>query len=42
MLGVVDDLHTLFLAQYFKDIKILTNILRRDIFLEVKEQKQDD
>ena len=38
MLCVINDLCILFLTQDFHDVQILTNILRGDIFLLVKEK----
>ena len=33
MLGVVDDLYTLYITPEFHNVQTLTNILRGDIFL---------
>ena len=41
MLGVVDDLYILFIAQDFHDVQKLTNIVRDDIFVLVKEKMED-
>ena len=38
MLGVIDDLYILFITQNSHDIQILTDIIRTDIFLVVKEK----
>ena len=41
MLGVLDDLNTLLITQNFQDVQILTNVLRGDISLVVKEKMED-
>ena len=41
MLGVLDDLNILLITQNFQDVQILTNFLRGDIFLVVKEKMED-
>ena len=42
MLGVLDDLHILFITQNFQDVRILTNELLEFIFLPLKEKMEDE
>ena len=38
MLGVVDDIHILFITQDFQNVQVLTNVLRDDIFRLINEK----
>ena len=42
MLGVVDDIHILFITQYFQIVRALTNVLRDDIFLLFSEKMENE
>ena len=42
VLSVLDDLHILLITQYFQDFQILTNYLRDEFFILVKEKMKDE
>ena len=42
MFFVLDDLHILFITQDFQDVQTLTNVLRENILLLIKEKMEDD
>ena len=42
LVSALDDLHILYITQHFQDVQILTNVLRDEIFMLVKEKMEDE